>query len=161
MVLINMLSHHCYYVYPSQAATLNLACCPDIKNHSPDGKKLQFRFGKTTVSVLKTVTALIIFKNKMLQASLKPTRNIICNSNMKSVAIYRMVTLLMTLHHCEQSQSPWTARFNWPTVETVDHDTLTVPQCLPQSLIHQLQVHNVRQIYVKFSEDDVFITQAS
>ena len=57
-----MLSRHCYYVYHSQAATVNLACCPDFISRSSGTKKPQFRFpsilGKTSVSVLKTVTAL-------------------------------------------------------------------------------------------------------
>jgi len=38
-MLIDMLSCHCYYVYPSYAATVNLACCPDLKSRSSGAKK--------------------------------------------------------------------------------------------------------------------------
>jgi len=64
MLLINMLSCHCYYVYPRQATTLNLACCPDVKNRSSGAKKnrgfssRQF-WEKTAVLVLKTVAVLL------------------------------------------------------------------------------------------------------
>jgi len=59
-----MLSRHCYYVCPSWAATVNLACCPDLKSRSSGTKKMRFRFplvlrkNAVLVSVLKTVTAL-------------------------------------------------------------------------------------------------------